>query len=373
MKCIKNIIITDNFATYHSSIYREIYKIKKDTLVIYKNDKGKKNYYEPRWKRKISWKLNLTKGYKYLILNKRNNLNYLFSVILILIKIRPEKILVHGYSLNTFFIVFFSNLFCVKFKIWKGEVTNDQYKSISLLKKIYLKTFYLLFNKVLYTCIGNLEFLKLFSNKKKLIAFNCSVDNSFYTKKYMIGLRRKELLKKKFHQLNDNKIVLWIGNFEKRKNIFQFLESVKFFENEKVSFIIAGDGFLKNEIKKKILIYKKKVTLIDFVDVHTLSELFSIADLFVLLSLYDPSPKILNEAINFRVPILITDYIGTSKDLVKGLINGIVIKKISAIKTSLFIKRLLFKKDIILNTTNYNRTLLKKYSPNTNAITFSRI
>ena len=45
-----------------------------------------------------------------------------------------------------------------------------------------------------------------------------------------------------------------------------------------------------------------------------------------MISDYDPSPKALNEAMNFELPIIVTDVVGTAHDLVVDGVNGYIVK-----------------------------------------------
>ena len=64
----------------------------------------------------------------------------------------------------------------------------------------------------------------------------------------------------------------------------------------------------------------------NFVNQDVISQYYTVADLTVILSDYDPSPKAMNEAMNFQLPIIVTNVVGTSNDLVHPNINGFVIK-----------------------------------------------
>ena len=63
-----------------------------------------------------------------------------------------------------------------------------------------------------------------------------------------------------------------------------------------------------------------------FVNQTKISKYYSISDLDVVISDYDPSPKAMNEAMNFRLPIIVTDIVGTANDLIKDGENGFVVK-----------------------------------------------
>jgi glycosyltransferase involved in cell wall biosynthesis len=51
-----------------------------------------------------------------------------------------------------------------------------------------------------------------------------------------------------------------------------------------------------------------------------------VSDIFVLPSEYDPSPKVLNEALNFGHPIITTDRVGTAPELIQEGRNGFIFK-----------------------------------------------
>ena len=69
-----------------------------------------------------------------------------------------------------------------------------------------------------------------------------------------------------------------------------------------------------------------KAIFTGFVNQTEISKYYSISDLNVVISDYDPSPKAMNEAMNFKLPIIVTDVVGTAHDLVKDGKNGFIVK-----------------------------------------------
>jgi glycosyltransferase involved in cell wall biosynthesis len=57
-----------------------------------------------------------------------------------------------------------------------------------------------------------------------------------------------------------------------------------------------------------------------------LAEIFTISDYFCINSDYDASPKVINEAMNFALPIICKNTIGTSEDLIINKYNGYIYK-----------------------------------------------
>ena len=46
----------------------------------------------------------------------------------------------------------------------------------------------------------------------------------------------------------------------------------------------------------------------------------------IMISEYDPSPRAINEMMNFALPIVCSDGVGTAYDLVQDDVNGYVVK-----------------------------------------------
>ena len=325
------LIFAQNYVTYHASMYEQFYKKStKKSIVVYEDSVGQNYRFEKRWGKIVKWGINLKKGYKSILLK-----NYSFSpndqgffsrfnpqIPFVIKKVMPKKIFFQGYSdISSWLILITSKLFKIHVS-WKGErVINKDFKD-SKLKKFILKFFFFNFLDVIYySCNGNLEYLKSFGiNENKLKNMNCSVNNSFFRKNKKS--KKVNQLNKKRLGLSNKKIILIVANLEKRKNIMLFIDTVKFFFNKKIHFLIVGDGELRDKVKQKIIQNKSQLSYLGFIDISKISEIYSIADVFCVLSSYDPSPKTLNEALNFNIPSIVYKEIGTCKDLIKNGING---------------------------------------------------
>jgi len=370
------LIFAQNYVTYHASMYEQFYKKStKKSIVVYEDSVGQNYRFEKRWGKIVKWGINLKKGYKSILLK-----NYSFSpndqgffsrfnpqIPFVIKKVMPKKIFFQGYSdISSWLILITSKLFKIHVS-WKGErVINKDFKD-SKLKKFILKFFFFNFLDVIYySCNGNLEYLKSFGiNENKLKNMNCSVNNSFFRKNKKS--KKVNQLNKKRLGLSNKKIILIVANLEKRKNIMLFIDTVKFFFNKKIHFLIVGDGELRDKVKQKIIQNKSQLSYLGFIDISKISEIYSIADVFCVLSSYDPSPKTLNEALNFNIPSIVYKEIGTCKDLIKNGINGKILNRLNSYSLSKSIKEVLSDKSLQKRSKIYNKSLLKKYSPQQNA------
>ena len=113
--------------------------------------------------------------------------------------------------------------------------------------------------------------------------------------------------------LNEEKIILAVGRFNKQKNYPNLLRAIKFLkENYALDFIllIAGDGELKNKLEELILEFdlSDNVKLLGIR--NDISTLMSACDIFVLSSDYEGLPTVLIEALACQSHVISTDVSG---------------------------------------------------------------
>ena len=89
---------------------------------------------------------------------------------------------------------------------------------------------------------------------------------------------------------------------------------------------MIGDGPELTKLQDFAISQEIKVVSVGHINQSEISELYSISDVSVILSEYDPSPKALNEAMNFGLPVIATSAVGTVPDLVINSVNGFVIE-----------------------------------------------
>ena len=129
------------------------------------------------------------------------------------------------------------------------------------------------------------------------------------------------------------------------------METIKNFpKSEKYQLFVVGSGKLKGEISSFLQYHDaQNVKLVGPLEQDALFEFISLIDIGILLSSSDPSPKVLNEFLDFGVPCIISSDVGTARDLIKNDVNGYVIEQISTHSIELalekIIKRNFFKDD----------------------------
>ncbi|RLA07953.1 MAG: hypothetical protein DRQ51_04250 [Gammaproteobacteria bacterium] len=321
---------------YHYGIYKELSKLGNlDFNVIYEDDIGLKPTYVEEFKKEIKWDIDLLDGYPYEFMKNYSSkphggffarVNFgIFKKILIE---KPDVILFKTYTnITDFFIMFLAKLTRTKI-IFRGEATlrgtenNPTFKQ--KLKYIFLKNWLKMCDVVMYSCSGNKDYWKFYGvEESKMLPIPCAVDNIFFRNKRKQYISKEDNIKKELGIDKDDFVIIYVSRMNSNKNLETLVESINNIEHKNINLLFVGDGPEKEKIESLCEEYSIKSTFVGFKNISEISKFYSISDLFLLLSKdFENSPKVLNEAMNFELPVIITNLAGTVKDLVEEDKNG---------------------------------------------------
>ncbi len=131
----------------------------------------------------------------------------------------------------------------------------------------------------------------------------------------------KENLRKELGLDKDDFVVISIGELNKNKNTYRLLEVIKNIDNEKIKYLVCGQGPLKEEYEKYIEAnnLKNRVKMLGFR--KNIPELLSISNVFIMPSYREGLPKSMMEAMSVGLPIIASKIRGNA-DLVTDGENG---------------------------------------------------
>ena len=137
---------------------------------------------------------------------------------------------------------------------------------------------------------------------------------------------QKEKLREKYSIPKHIPVILFSGKLIDEKNpmilLEAYMESSKKIES---ALVFVGDGYLRNRMEKYIKANNlKNVFIMGFRNQTELPNFYSLADIFVLPSDSEPWGLVVNEAMCFGLPVIISDQVGAGSDLVKSDENGYV-------------------------------------------------
>lgn len=124
------------------------------------------------------------------------------------------------------------------------------------------------------------------------------------------------------------RIILYIGRLIKRKGIIELVDAFNEIQKKvpDTILIIAGNGDAKKDITKRIAKHKlSNVILPGFISEKEKLQLCKISDIFVLPSKLDFVPLIFSEVMGCGLPVITTNNVGNSEDIIVPGKNGYVI------------------------------------------------
>jgi len=163
-------------------------------------------------------------------------------------------------------------------------------------------------------------------NPEKVILLPNAVD--IEEARSLIDKRKKDDLRKRYGISGDALLFLSVGRLEANKgfgNLIDQLNRVGKKIDAPWKLLIAGTGSMRIKIEEKIRKYKlsNKVCLIGSISDSDLHNLYDLADIFILPSLYEGSSITTIEAMVHKNPV-IANRIGGLPDKVRSGVNGIL-------------------------------------------------
>lgn len=161
-----------------------------------------------------------------------------------------------------------------------------------------------------------------------------------------IAERESKQFYKVKHGLGKKKVILYAGRFEKEKNLNVLLEAVSQLKDRHNDLILCliGKGSLLNSLKNKCrkLGISGYAFFLEYMRMPELAEYYSLADVFVLPSEYEPWGLVVNEALACRTPVIVSEKVGAGDDLITPNINGDVFNHSNVKELSRLIEKWLY-------------------------------
>jgi len=315
-----------------------------DLQVYYFSDANIKATFDEGFGKKIAWDIPLLEGYKHKFiknwsLSKRlsNKFFQLFNpgVIGYLIKDTSPVIVLNGWSYSSDILTIITAKILRK-KVWlraENPLNQELRKSAFLLslKRILFKLILFKFiDRFLYIGTESKDFFLYYGAKpKQLVHTPYGVDNDFFNTRHKALRNSKSQLLTKLKLPNDKRIVLFCGKYIEQKRPLDLLKAFSMIKETNLILVMVGEGPLRSKLELFIEEHKLyNVVLTGFVNQSQISDYYSIADVFVMCSgMGETWGLAINEAMNFHLPIVVTNTCGSSNDLVVNNVNGLIVEE----------------------------------------------
>ncbi len=367
------------FAPLYQAITQDGYF---DLEVWYCSKHGLEGELDQQFGQEVKWDIPLLEGYSYKFFKNKSFRPGIYSGywglinlgIWQAIKQLPARsiIVVHGwntFSANLCLLAakLFGHVSCLRaetplsLELTRGH-TGLWFRKIALQWGLFI-----LVDRFLYIGSQNRLFYEYYSVKNKDLVFTpYAVNNDYFRQNAAKWSVEKQKIIEDIGIVPEAFIVLFCGKLIAKKRPLDLLEALKLISHEHIIHVIfVGDGELREVIEKNAPHSStKKVSLTGFINQSQISKYYAIADVFVMISDYGETWGLsTNEAMNFGLPVIVSDRTGNKDDLVQN--NGIVIETgnaqqlaeaIVSIKTS--DSRAMGKKSLkIIDDYSYNRII----------------
>lgn len=139
---------------------------------------------------------------------------------------------------------------------------------------------------------------------------------------------RRGDVRRRFGITDDAPVVLFAGKLIEKKQPLPLIEAfARARRDHDTWLLIAGDGPLRAEAEALVARLRvPNVVFAGFLNQSELPDAYAAADMFVLPSrLHETWGLVVNEAMNFGLPVIVSDKVGCAADLVHAGRNGIVV------------------------------------------------
>lgn len=314
---MKLIIITSHPVPYHVGMYQELAnELGESFEVAYLSRVGLVPIKEPTYGTWVSFNNTLLTGYNAVFLTnlgwyaapaplKRINL----GVIPYILRRRPKVVLMTGHTTVSDWLISMT-CWVAGIKLWyRGEGLDRATSTFrSLISRKIGTAIIKKASKVAYSCYGNLEYLQaLGATSNRLFQLPCAVQNSSFS-----------VSRPPMGNLINIGVVGKIDSRKRPQFILEALANCSAEVRRQYRVIYVGSGPLESEVKELAKKYDIPCIFHGFADQELMPKIYSTIDILAVYSSYDPSPKVINEAMAAGCAILSHPLIGNARDLVKS-------------------------------------------------------
>lgn len=367
----KILVVASHPIQYQAPFFKKMAEsVDFEPLILFCWDFGTKESVDPEFGLKIKWDTPLLDGYQYKFLK-----NFSFNpssqfwgqinleIIKEILVFKPDFILILGWNSFTNWLSIFTAWILGIPLILKGEnPLNQEYLKAKwklLIKNIILRSFFKGVSAFLYVGKENKKFYEYYGVPQEKLFFGpYAVDNNFFFEKGNVLKDKKEEFRREYGLKPEDTVLLFVGKFIDKKRPQDLLEAYKIalIQNPNLKLLFVGDGELRSDLERS----SKNLPGVIFVGFKNQTELprfYTLADVFVLPSgAGETWGLVVNEAMCFGLPVVVSNVVGCSSDLVLENKTGFIFQYKNV--EDLSEKILLSEK---LKNNNISKDLVKEY------------
>jgi glycosyltransferase involved in cell wall biosynthesis len=138
----------------------------------------------------------------------------------------------------------------------------------------------------------------------------------------------RELIRQRLGVGGADPVILFVGKLTPKKDPLTLIEAFRQIRNAlSCRLLVVGEGPLEAEMRQRVAAANLTgVTFAGFLNRAEIPAAYAAADVFCLPSVLNETwGLVVNEAMNFSLPLVVSDKVGSAKDLVKEGVNGHIV------------------------------------------------
>ncbi len=333
-------VLTSHVIQYQDPLFKQLAAERDiDLTVFFCSDWGAAPYRDPGFGREVCWDVqNILEGYRSKVLKNwslRPKVSRFWGLVnpRIIVELAGgnfDAIWVHGWSNCTTWIAMLTAFVLGIPVLLRGESHLLCPPASTLRQRIKRRVLVWLFRRVAaFLAIGSLnaEFYRAYgAPESRIFQVPYSVDNQKFIQRAMELRSERASIRARLGASGDTPVVLFSGKLIPQKSPLDLLRA---FEEAVAKcpahLVYLGDGRLASELRKYASSRKiPNVHFVGFQNQSKLAEFFVAADLFVLPSRHEPWGLVVNEALCFGLPVILSDRVGAGQDLVDDNQTGFI-------------------------------------------------
>jgi glycosyltransferase involved in cell wall biosynthesis len=329
---------------YFAPLYKEMASRNDlDLTVLYCSKHGLSGETDREFGVQVKWDIPVLEGYRSVFLKNhawKPGIYGFFGlmnlgIISYLFKAPKSTLIVHGwgYLSNILAIVFgkiAGHIVCIRGESPASHEQRRSARSLNMRKFVFGKILFSFADYFLFIGNENKRFYKIYGVAENKLRFApYAVDNKRFDRDFKKLSPRKNDLRKALDIPLDKTVILFSGKYIEKKRPMDLLAAFQQCKNRDGAYLIfMGEGELRPVMERFIEKNNlQNIKLTGFVNQSKVAEYYAAADLFVMCSQEGETWGLsTNEAMNFHLPLLLSDLTGSSADLVKAGENGYVFK-----------------------------------------------
>lgn len=348
MERYKLAVVLTHPIQYHVPVFRALARDPRvDLTVYYCCELGATEQRDPEFGTVFKWDIPLLEGYRHVFLrnwSRRPRPSFLGCVnpgiIGELRRERFDAVLVYGYSVLTAWLAFLGG-WLTRTPVFLRGVTHlldDKPLHRRLAKRLLLTPLFRTMSICLYVGNHNREYYRAYGvPDEKLVHAPHVVSNEFFARHRERLRPRRGEVREAFGIGDDAPVILLPAKLVPWKNPLVLLEAFRRVRRKhRCHLLYAGDGAEREKIERRVREQEiPDVVIAGFLNQTEMPKAYVAADVLCLPSQRETWGLVVNEGMNFDLPVVISHRVGCSTDLVRHGDNGFIVDSVDALERAL--------------------------------------